>query len=193
MITKTVAYHGAGHATRCERIDTHNALVVESAAILARLKDGARVSVSECRTLRTAWEKEAFADALREVDVDLLSVLYSISDSGFLTKKELWHSRRLRNKKTLAFRGCRYSEVKTPLGFGWSWSLDRATADLFAGQRNGVVVTANVQATCWLETAERELIVYSPDVIDVLDVTDASSMSETEAVVAMARLGWPLD
>ena len=187
---------GVYKSTPSERIDIHDALVVKSAAILARLKEGARVSVLECQTLRTAWEKSAFADALCEVgeaDIDVLEILYTISDPGFLTKKELWHSRRLRNKQTLAFRGCHYSEVTAIFGFGWSWSLDRATAVLFAQQCNGVVVAANVQATCWLDTAERELIVCSLDVIDVLDVTDAPSMSDIEVVAAKRRLGWPLD
>lgn len=133
---------GVYKSTPSERIEIHNTLVVKSAAILARLKDGVRVSVSECQILRAAWEKEAFADALCKVggaDIDVLEILYTISDIGFLTKKELWHSRRLRNKQTLAFRGCRYSEVEAIFGFGWSWSLDRATAVLFAQQCNGVV------------------------------------------------------
>ncbi len=84
---------------------------------------------------------------------------------GFLTPREERETRKIQGKTIVAYRGC-----KGPEDFGYCWTLAKDVAEFFAGRQDGQVVTAHVQAVAWLNTAEHEVIVLSPDSVTVVAV-----------------------
>ncbi|OCX68709.1 hypothetical protein A6M27_10775 [Acidithiobacillus thiooxidans] len=100
-----------------------------------------------------------------------------INSDGFLTKKELWHTARMRKKEINVFRGCSTKELEND-ELGYSWTLDREVAHFFADAHCGKVITAKVSGlshfAVWLDTAESELIITEIDKSDILSVENAN-------------------
>ena len=100
-----------------------------------------------------------------------------INSDGFLNKKELWHTKRMRKKEINVFRGCSIKEIESG-EFGYSWTLDNEVAHFFADAHSGKVVTAKVSGlshfAVWLDTAESELIITGMDESDILSVENAN-------------------
>lgn len=154
----------------------------QSVSIISRMLNANDffASPGELHILRRAWECSKFGNvllaALDEVaeenggagcsEAEFLSAI--IDKTGFLTKRELWYSHRIKN--LVVYRGCDQSEVDNE-NLGFSWTLSREVAEFFAGRgryENPVVVTMNIQKTpfdccVWLDTPEHEVIFFGLD------------------------------
>lgn len=100
-----------------------------------------------------------------------------INSDGFLNKKELWHTKRMRKKEIKVFRGCSIKEIESG-EFGYSWTLDKEVARFFADAHSGKVVTVTISASShfavWLDTSESEIIITGIDESDILSVENAN-------------------
>ncbi|MBE7566815.1 hypothetical protein [Acidithiobacillus sp. HP-11] len=137
--------------------------------------------------MRDAWECSrtghqnvmcgALADAI-EFEYPYFEHVQSIINSdGFLTKKELWHTARMRKKEIMVFRGCSTKELEND-EFGYSWTLDKEVAHFFADAHDGKVVTAKVSGlshfAVWMDTAESEMIITGIDESDILSIENTN-------------------
>jgi hypothetical protein len=109
---------------------------------------------------------EIAAQGRRSRRIDTSRLIESIvRGRGFTTPKEAREMSKIQGKTIVAYRGC-----KGPQDFGYCWTLAKDIAEFFACRQNGQVVTAHVQAASWLNTAEHEVIVTTPDNVTVVKV-----------------------
>ena len=96
---------------------------------------------------------------------------------GFLTKKEKWHTARMRKNQITAYRGCSINEIESG-EFGHSWTLDKEVAHFFADAHHGKVVAVTLRRSshcaCWLDTSESEIIATGVTKADIVQIEDAA-------------------
>ena len=138
--------------------------------------DLGRVTPEEAAILRECWTCSKQGNLLSRIvenvswntGNDQETILEQIIDlPGFLTKRELWYSRRVRRKTLTVYRGCGGVE-----DLGFSWTLAHDVAEFFAGcvPGGGKVITARARPYAWLDTAEHEIIALFVDKEDVVSV-----------------------
>ena len=109
---------------------------------------------------------EIAAQGRRSRQIETNTLIKSIvGGRGFLTPKEARETSKVQGKTIVAYRGCR-----GPDDFGYCWTLAKDIAAFFASRQDGQVVTAHVRAAAWINTAEHEVIVLSPDNVTVVEV-----------------------
>jgi hypothetical protein len=123
----------------------------------------------ESQTLRELWECSKIGNLLvQAIDevapwtFDNGGIAYMLCNApGFLSKREVWYSHRLRHRVITAYRGANREEIDPQKGIvGMSWTTNLRVADFFARRaQDGVVLRAQVCAAAWLETVESELLV----------------------------------
>ena len=131
--------------------------------------DGGRISREEAGILREAWDGAKTGNNLLAALEDTIG--YSGLDEvdeivftpGFLTPRELWHTKRLKHTVVTIYRGCDEDEAETTDdSYGYSWTLNREVAEFFAWRRpkNGHVLTAQVPGhlLAWLDSPESEVV-----------------------------------
>lgn len=123
----------------------------------------------ECDTLRDCWECSKYGNLMMNVidnlglDGDFARTI--VESPHFLTTHELWHTRRVRNRNVIMYRGCSREEVDAvKFGeemHGLSWTLSKDIAEFFAlrqSRTGNVVLTAHAPIYAWLDTGEHEVI-----------------------------------
>ncbi|MDA8379107.1 MAG: hypothetical protein M0Z50_19120 [Planctomycetia bacterium] len=143
--------------------------------------------------MRRAWECSragqsnfacsALGDALGGFDRAYWEhVGHMISLPGFLTRKEKWHSARLKGKGVTVYRGCSDAEIDAQ-ELGYSWTLDKEVAGFFASIHGGKILTATFGARmgdgAWLDTAESEIIwtaQWDDDVVTAIEDAPAQAV-----------------
>lgn len=137
--------------------------------------------------MRDAWECSrtghqntmcaALADAIGFEYPYFEHVELIINSDGFLNKREQWHTKRMRKKEIIVFRGCSIKEIESG-EFGYSWTLDKEVAHFFADAHDGKVVTAKMSVlshfAVWMDTAESELIITGVNESDIISIESAN-------------------